>query len=119
MEIKKVTLKIPAGKDAEGKDREVNHDYAVNMAENAADVATICAEGRNEVEAAEYLVKAFNYGHDLIVRQRERQIGSKKAEGPEKQIAKAVDNLVAVTGMTPEDARNLIVSQRQAKGLPV
>jgi rhodanese-related sulfurtransferase len=118
MEVKEVKLEIPAGKDADGKEKKVIHPYSVNMANTKEDVAVICAEGRNETEAAEYLVKAFNYGHDLIVRQRERQIGSKKAEGPEKQIQKGVDFLLT-QGMTADAARAFIVAQRQAAGLPV
>lgn len=115
-----VTLEIGTGKDAEGKEKPAHkHVYTKMEAENVEDVRTIAADGRNDEEAQAYIVKAFNYGHDLILRQKQRQIGTKQAEGPEKQIAKAVDMLVNTAGFTAEAARAVIIAQRQAAGLPV
>lgn len=122
-----VELSIPLeGKDAEGKAKEpYKHSYSKDVAENNADIRLI-AQGRakgetdeeKQADAAAYIVRAFNYGHDLIVRQAERQKASRASQGPEKQITKGVDFLVT-QGFTAEAARELIIAQRTAAGLPV
>lgn len=121
MKIEKVELKI----EVEGKEQPFIHTYEKQVAEAVAEIRTIAggrAKGETDEEkakdAAAYTVRAFNYGHDLILRQSERQKASRAAQGPEKQIAKAVDLLVQ-QGFTAELARDLIVKQRQAAGLPV
>lgn len=122
-----VELAIPVeGKDAEGNAKApFKHSYVKDVAENNGDIRAIAqarAKGETDEEktadAAAYIVRAFNYGHDLIVRQAERQKASRMSQGPEKQIAKGVDFLVT-QGFTAEAARELIVAQRQAAGLPV
>jgi hypothetical protein len=115
MKTESVTLEIPRG---EGKDA-FRHSYQKEVAETPEDVMSIAASGRNENEASAYLVRAFNYGNDLILRQKQRQQASKAAEGPEKQIAKAVETLVTTAGFDRETARQIVVKQREAAGLPV
>lgn len=120
MKQETVELAIPV----EGKE-PFKHSYAKEVAESVADIKAIAvgrAKGETDDEkqrdAASYMVRAFNYGHDLILRQSERQKASRAAQGPEKQIAKAVDMLVG-QGFDKDQARALIVAQRQAAGLPV
>lgn len=121
MKQETVELSIPV----EGKEQPYKHSYTKDVAENVADIKAIAvsrAKGDTDEEkqkdAAAYMVKAFNYGHDLILRQGERQKASRAAQGPEKQIAKAVELLVQ-QGFTAEQARGLIIAQRQSAGLPV
>jgi hypothetical protein len=122
-----VDLLIPVeGKDAEGKAREpYKHSYQKDVAENNVDIRAIAAarakgdtDEEKQNDAAAYIVRAFNYGHDLIVRQAERQKASRASQGPEKQINKGVEFLVT-QGFTAEAARELIIAQRTAAGLPV
>lgn len=121
MEKVAVTLEIPTG---EGKPA-YKHTYEKQKATTVGDCQTISreqAEGDTDDEkkksAAEYLVKAFNYGHDLLLRANERAKANRAAQGPEKEIAKAVE-MLAASGFDKDEARKLIIAQREAKGLPV
>lgn len=115
-----VTIEIPLDGKAPYK-----HSYTKAVAENVADVQAIsraAVTGKPEAEqkqaASDYLVKAFNYGNDLLVRAAERSKASRASQGPEKDIAKAVAMLVA-SGFDEAAAKDLIIAQRTAKGLPV
>src|SRR5690606_1521756 len=108
MKTEKVELSIPV----EGKE-PFKHSYEKQVAEVVADIKAIAqarATGETDEEraqsAAAYMVRAFNYGHDLILRQQERQKATRAAQGPEKQIAKAVEMMVA-QGFDREQARAL------------
>jgi hypothetical protein len=112
-----VTLDIPAG---EGKP-DYKHTYTKDKAESTADVQAISkqmADPEKKETPGDYLVKAFNYGHDLLLRASERSKGSKLVQGPDKEIAKAVAMLVA-NGFTEAAARELIINQRKATDKPV
>jgi hypothetical protein len=61
----------------------------------------------------------FNYGYDLDVRAKERNILMSELEGPEKAIKKAVDSLVANAGMDETEARAFVIAQRTKSGKPV
>lgn len=115
-----VKLEIPV----DGK-TPFEHNYVKQVAETTDDVkaiaraiaATLPADEQKDAAAA-YLVKAFNYGHDLLVRGVERAKGNRAAQGPAKEIQKGVDALVA-SGFSADEARTMILAQREAKGLPV
>ena len=120
MNTEAVKLSIPV----EGKEA-FEHNYSKEVAESVADIKGIAlgrAKGETDEDkqkdAASYMVRAFNYGHDLILRQSERQKASRAAEGPEKQIKKGVDFLVT-QGFDAAQARTLIIEQRKTAGLPV
>jgi hypothetical protein len=120
MEKVAVTLEIPVdGKAA------YQHSYEKQVAESIDDAKAIskgvalALPADEQADAAKaYLVKAFNYGHDLLVRGVERAKGNRAAQGPAKEIQKGVDNLVA-NGFDAAEARAMIIAQREAKGLPV
>jgi hypothetical protein len=120
MQTTKVKLEIPVdGKAA------YEHNYEKLVAETVDDARTISKgvvvglpADEQAAAAAAYLVKAFNYGHDLLVRGVERAKGNRAAQGPAKEIQKGVDALVA-SGFGPDEARAMILAQREAKGLPV
>ncbi|RPH73991.1 hypothetical protein EHM76_04465 [bacterium] len=112
-----VTLDIPAG---EGKP-DYKHTYTKDKAETTADVQAIsktCADAEKKETPGDYLVKAFNYGHDLLLRAAERSKGSKLVQGPDKEIAKAVAMLVA-NGFGEAQAREMIIAQRKLTDKPV
>jgi hypothetical protein len=112
-----VTIEIPAG---EGKPA-YKHTYTKDKAETTADVQAIAkssADADKKETPGDYLVKAFNYGHDLLLRAAERSKGSKLVQGPDKEIAKAVAMLVA-NGFPEAAARELIINQRKATDKPV
>ena len=120
MEQVQVTIEIPL----EGKPA-YKHSYTKSVAQNVADVQAIAraaVTGKPEDEqkqaASDYLVKAFNYGNDLLVRAAERSKASRASQGPEKDIAKAVAMLVA-NGFTEAAAKQLILAQRETANLPV
>lgn len=115
-----VTIEIPLDGKAPYK-----HSYTKAVAESVTDVQAISrqmAKGDDDEarkkSASEYLVKAFNYGNDLLVRAAERSKASRASQGPEKDIAKAVAMMVA-NGFTEAAAKELILSQRAAANLPV
>jgi hypothetical protein len=72
-------------------------------------------EDQKKAGACDY----FNYGYDLTVRAKERAALESALEGPEKAIKKAVDALVANAGFTADEARAMVIAQRQKQGLPV
>lgn len=112
-----VTIGVPQG---EGKP-EFPWSYDRQKAETAADVQAICrtiTEGNEKVKPGDYLIKAFNYGHDLLVRASERSKASKAAQGPEKEIEKTVKMMVA-SGFSEEAARKMVIEQRKLTDKPV
>ena len=115
-----VTIEVPVDGKANHK-----HSYVKAVAESVADVQALSKaqvagkpEDEQKAAAAEYLVKAWNYGNDLLLRAAERSKASRAAQGPEKDIAKAVAMMVA-NGFTEAAAKELILSQRAAANLPV
>ena len=115
-----VKLEIPV----DGK-TPFEHNYVKQVADTVDDckaisraVAAALPVDEQKDAAAAYLVKAFNYGNDLLVRGVERAKGNRAAQGPAKEIQKGVDALVA-SGYDAADARAMILAQREAKGLPV
>lgn len=120
MQTVDVKLDIPV----DGK-APYEHRYAKQVADLVEDckvisrgvVANMPADEQAEAAKA-YLVKAFNYGHDLLVRGVERAKGNRAAQGPAKEIQNGVDNLVK-NGFDAVEARAIIIAQREAKGLPV
>ena len=120
MEKVTVTLKIPV----DGK-ADFLHVYDKQEAGSVDDCKAISRTvvldkpEDERVEAAKaYMVKAFNYGHDLLVRGVERAKGTRAAQGPAKEIANSIKALVD-SGFTAEAARELVINQRLAVGKPV
>jgi hypothetical protein len=115
-----VTLDIPVDGKAAYK-----HSYEKQVAESTDDCkaisrAAVLDKPEDErVEAAKaYLVKAFNYGNDLLLRGAERAKGTRAAQGPAKEIANAIKALVD-SGYTAEVAREMVITQRTLVGKPV
>lgn len=120
MEKVEVVLEIPVDGKAAYK-----HAYTKDVAESTDDCKAISRAtvehlpADERVEAAKaYLVKAFNYGNDLLVRGVERAKGTRAAQGPAKEIANSIKALVD-SGFTAEAARELVINQRIAVGKPV
>lgn len=120
MVTQKVELEIPVDGKAAYK-----HSYEKLVAESVTDCATISKSvvshlpADEQAEAAKaYHFKAFNYGHDLLLRGAERAKGTRAAQGPAKEIAAGIKVLVD-NGMAPEAAREFIINQRTAAGKPV
>ena len=110
-----VKLELPI----EGKPAFV-WEYAKQKAESIDDAKTIAkAMASGDETPADYLVKAFDYGHDLLLRASERSKANKASQGPEKEIAKAIKTLVEAAGYTEEAARELVINQRKATGKAV
>lgn len=115
-----VVLDIPVDGKAAYK-----HAYEKQVAESVDDAKAISKgvvldkPADEQAEAAKaYLVKAFNYGHDLLVRGVERAKGTRAAQGPAKEIANAIKALVD-SGYTVETAREMVITQRTLVGKPV
>lgn len=84
--------------------------------------ATAKPEGedtRTEAETAPGACDYFNYGFDLDARAQVRTKLMSELEGPEKSIAKAVKALVENAGFSEAAAREVVILQRKAQGLPV
>jgi hypothetical protein len=110
-----VKLELPI----EGKPAFV-WEYSKDKAESIEDTKAISkAMASGEETPADYLVKAFNYGHDLLLRASERSKANKASQGPEKEIAKAIKMMVETVGFTEEAAREIVINQRKAAGKPV
>lgn len=124
-------VKISAKASPNGQ--EASREYAKLEALSAEGMAILCGgkiepqtpkpeDGKDERTAAQKESGAcdfFNYGYDLTVRATERAQLESTLEGPEKAIKKAVDALVTNSGFEPEEARAIVIAQRQKKGLPV
>ena len=120
METVEVVLEIPVDGKAPFK-----HAYEKQVAESIEDckaiskaVASVLPADEQADAAKAYLVKAFNYGNDLLVRGVERAKGTRAAQGPAKEIANSIKALVD-SGFTAEAARELVINQRIAVGKPV
>lgn len=120
MEKVQVVLDIPVDGKAPFK-----HAYEKSVATSTDDckviskAAVTSLPADEQAEAAKaYLVKAFNYGHDLLVRGVERAKGTRAAQGPAKEIANAIKALVD-SGYTAEQAREMVITQRTLVGKPV
>lgn len=120
--VQKVTVKLEIPVDGKAP---FEHSYVKQVAETTDDTVAISRtavahlpEDERSKAALAYHVKAFNYGHDLLVRGVERAKGNRAAQGPAKEIQKGVDALVA-SGFSAEEARAMIIAQREAKGLAV
>jgi hypothetical protein len=126
-ELVKISEKSsPNGKAAE-------RPYVMLRALNARGMAVLCGgklepatdkpeEGddtRTDDEKRPGAADYFNYGFDLDVRAKVRASLMSDLEGPEKAIKKAVDSLVANTGMSETDARDFVLAQRKKAGLAV
>lgn len=105
-----------------GKDEPAARDYvrltAVTIEGALALVdgrMTKVAEGENKGNG---VLDYFNYGYDLGVRSNERNKLLASLEGPEKAIERGVKGLVAA-GIPEAKAREIVIEQRQAAGLPV
>lgn len=110
-----VKLELPI----EGKPAFV-WEYAKQKAESIEDTKVISkAMASGDETPSDYLVKAFNYGHDLLLRASERSKANKASQGPEKEIAKAIKMMVETVGFTEEAAREIVINQRKAAGKPV
>jgi len=95
-------------------------EYSKDKAESIEDAKVIAkAMASGDETPSDYLVKAFNYGHDLLLRAAERSKANKASQGPEKEIAKAIKMMVETVGFTEEAAREIVINQRKAAGKPV
>lgn len=115
----------PTGKGAKSFYLQMDAQNAVGMALLAGgkmEPATLKPEGddtRTDEQKAVGACDYYNYGRDLDVRAKVRQQLMSELEGPEKSIKKAVDSLVANTGMAEADARTFVLAQRTKAGLAV
>lgn len=91
--------------------------------DNCIDIATAIAQSEStdskKVEAEEILAAYFNSALDLSVRARLAPRLEAQVEGPGKQIDKAAKALSVALGVTEAEARDIVVTQRTSRGLPV
>lgn len=125
------TVKIAAKTSPDGKDHVAT--YTRYTALNAKGMAALCngkiapstakpesgKDERTDADKAAGACDYFNYGFDLDARATVRAKLMGELEGPEKAIAKAVKSLVDGAGYSEQDAREIVINGRKAKGLAV
>ncbi len=100
------------GTDANGKAVEVKRPYL--RLDAVKPEGALILDG-----SADEMLKTWNYGHDLGVRARERNLALAALEGPGKAIERAAQALIkAVPTMTLAQATELVKAQRAAAGQP-
>jgi len=113
--------------------KDESQPYIAYFANDARGMSVLCGgkiepamvkpeEGKDERTGAQRAPGAcdyFNYGFDLDVRQPIRIMLEDSLAGPERAIEKVVKSLVDGGLFGEKDAREFVVSQRTARGLPV
>jgi hypothetical protein len=125
---------VTVGAKSSPDGKEHKRPYTRFTALNAKGMAALCngkivpatskpAEGtkdeRTDADKAVGACDYFNYGFDLDIRASERAILMGELEGPEKAIAKVVKALVDGGLFNETEAKDYVITQRKAKGLPV
>lgn len=108
--------------EQKGKEEPATRGYVRLTAASIEGAIALCGGRMVKVsegdEKGNGVLDYFNYGFDLGVRSNERNKLLSSLEGPEKAIERGVKGLVAA-GIPEAIARNIVVEQRKAQGLPV
>ena len=97
-------------------DKKEEVAYVKKVAESLEEMWELVSVQNPDLNAEQVKVRAFadfSYGNDLKIKSEVRREWEKQHEDPEKVIKKAADALVvAIPGLTFEQARNAVVAQR-------
>jgi hypothetical protein len=108
--------------EQKGKDEPATRGYVRLTAATIEGALALCSGRMNKVaegdDKGNGVLDYFNYGYDLGVRSNERNKLLASLEGPEKAIERGVKGLVAA-GIPEAKAREIVIEQRKAQGLPV
>lgn len=108
--------------EQKGKDEPAKRGYVRLTATTIEGALALCGDRMTKVtegdDKGNGVLDYFNYGFDLGVRSNERNALLATLEGPEKAIERGVKGLVAA-GIPEAKAREIVIEQRKAQGLPV